>query len=506
MGSNDHDIPGTSRRRALKGLGAGLVAGAAGASVSRALAQSADAIVRGAPSGAWATGGTAAMQAAARYPDPFARPDSVCSLTCQQILGPCWAPRAPVRQDISEGEPGIPMRMALRLVESDGCTPMAGTEIEVWHTNMAGAYSADDVEGGDFCRMGNPDAQNGYFFRGRAVADAAGKVVFDGCFPGWYGGRALHVHLLARPPANAGEATTDNVSTVTQLYFPDNLSEEIFSSVPGYRDLGQPDVMNATDNVLGRLDDPAPYIFGIEQMADGDWRLRIGDIVSLDDAAAVASEQAAPAQSAGPAVQAGASGDCGNANDPVDYGSGSYWDAGAVTARTTMDGFAASAMGVLPVGKFRLFAEAAPDLVVTVCPECQLILTNEYQRRFGQPACRVVHVAELVAEHAGELDLGRQAPGSRHRLPGGQESGFHRQSFQQPASRGQGGDAGLQGRRLSGGEIPAGERRTGAGTGRGSTEVDPLPDAARCRVRSRSRRPGPGRRDRRPHPRRRTLL
>ena len=53
----------------------------------------------------------------------------------------------------------------------------------------------------------------------------------------------------------------------------------------------------------------------------------------------------------------------------------------------------------------RMFAEAAPDLVVTVCPECQLTLIQEYRRRFGQPACRVVHVAELVAEHRAELDL-----------------------------------------------------------------------------------------------------
>jgi protocatechuate 3,4-dioxygenase beta subunit len=190
-------------------------------------------------------------------------------LTCQQILGPCWAPKAPVRQDISEGEPGIPMRMALRLVRSDGCTPLAGTEVEVWHTNRDGVYSADDVEGGDVCTQGDPAAAKGYFFRGRAVSDASGKVVFDGCYPGWYGGRALHVHLLARPPANVGEATTGNVSTVTQLYFPDVLSEEVFSAVPGYRDLGQPAVTNASDNILRGMSDPAPYIFGIEQMVDG---------------------------------------------------------------------------------------------------------------------------------------------------------------------------------------------------------------------------------------------
>jgi Fe-S oxidoreductase len=53
----------------------------------------------------------------------------------------------------------------------------------------------------------------------------------------------------------------------------------------------------------------------------------------------------------------------------------------------------------------RMFEEAAPERVVTVCPECQLTLVNEYQRRFGQPDCPVIHVSELVAEQAGDLDF-----------------------------------------------------------------------------------------------------
>ena len=55
----------------------------------------------------------------------------------------------------------------------------------------------------------------------------------------------------------------------------------------------------------------------------------------------------------------------------------------------------------------QMFERADPDLVVTVCPECQLTLINEYQRRFGQPGCRVMHVAELVAERGGELTFNR---------------------------------------------------------------------------------------------------
>ncbi len=56
----------------------------------------------------------------------------------------------------------------------------------------------------------------------------------------------------------------------------------------------------------------------------------------------------------------------------------------------------------------RMFEAAAPELVVTVCPECQLTLLDEYERRFGVPDCDVVHVAELVAERGDELPLGER--------------------------------------------------------------------------------------------------
>jgi protocatechuate 3,4-dioxygenase beta subunit len=264
----EHALPAVSRRGALGGLGAGLLAGFGGVTdVSAQSAADAWPIQR---SGAWATGGTAAMHGITGYPDPFARADSSCTLTCQQILGPCWAPKAPVRQDISEAEPGIPMRMALRLVQADGCTPIEGAEVEVWHSNIDGVYSAEDAEGGAFCTSGNEHALAGYFMRGRAVSDLAGKLVFDACYPGWYGGRAVHIHLLVRPPGDAGDAHTRNAVSVTQLYFPDELSEEIFAEVAGYRDLGQPETTNATDGVIRSAGgDVTPYLFGVDQLDDG---------------------------------------------------------------------------------------------------------------------------------------------------------------------------------------------------------------------------------------------
>jgi hypothetical protein len=161
------------------------------------------------------------------------------------------------------------MRLALRLVEADGCTPVAGAEIEIWHCNVKGIYSAKDVENLAFCTASDADALEGYFFRGRAVSDSDGKLVFDTCFPGWYASRAIHIHFVVRRAAHVGEHTTTNATVTSQFFFPEDLTASIFAKVAGYVDRGQPDTTLTTDTVIGSLSDKTPYILDYEQLSDG---------------------------------------------------------------------------------------------------------------------------------------------------------------------------------------------------------------------------------------------
>jgi protocatechuate 3,4-dioxygenase beta subunit len=275
-----------SRRVALQsvGIGLGLLAGCSGANDGGATdagsgddaaagsggqgSEGAAGATQSGAAGAWAIGGTALL-ASAVYPDPFAAGGESCALTCVLTQGPCWAPSAPLRQDISEGEPGIPMRLILRVLSADGCTPVSGAEVEIWYCNTDGVYSAEDVEGGDFCTGGDEAALAGYFFRGRAISDDAGKVTFDGCFPGWYSGRSVHIHVLVRPADSAGESTTTNAIAISQLFFPEALTQEIFESVAGYLDRGQPDTGFDSDNVLTSVDDITPYVVDYQRQSDG---------------------------------------------------------------------------------------------------------------------------------------------------------------------------------------------------------------------------------------------
>ena len=68
------------------------------------------------------------------------------------------------------------------------CAPVAGAQVDIWHTNADGQYS-------DVAQNGT-DGQD--WLRGYQVTDAEGKVRFDTIWPGWYQGRAVHIHFKVR--------------------------------------------------------------------------------------------------------------------------------------------------------------------------------------------------------------------------------------------------------------------------------------------------------------------
>jgi protocatechuate 3,4-dioxygenase beta subunit len=211
------------------------------------------------PASEWASGGTVSMTAQDCYPDPFAAGVISCPLYCQTTAGPCTADTLE-RQDVSEGLPGLPVRLALKIVTADGCEPVAGAVVEIWHTQRTGVYSGV-TPGGMMCYRDDPGAVDSLYFRGSQITDDQGRVDFDTCYPGWYPGRAIHIHF--RVVADVlGEL-------VSQLFFADALNEEILTTHPDYAVLGAPDTTNASDSVIGGEVDPSPYVLDTARMPDG---------------------------------------------------------------------------------------------------------------------------------------------------------------------------------------------------------------------------------------------
>lgn len=207
--------------------------------------------------GAWATGGTAAMIAAASYPDPFASGlGSVCNLTCEATLGPCYA-NTLVRKDISEGHNGLPVRLAF-LVVDESCKPVEGASIDIWHAAPEGLYSGEDAS--DFCTSGDATARSARWFRGVQTTDAKGRADFDTCFPGWYSSRTIHIHFTIR--VNGSEYVT------SQLVFDDALNDDIIGTQPLYNTRGPRDTTNTNDTVVSAESAP-DCMLQTQRMPDG---------------------------------------------------------------------------------------------------------------------------------------------------------------------------------------------------------------------------------------------
>jgi protocatechuate 3,4-dioxygenase beta subunit len=98
-----------------------------------------------------------------------------------------------------------------------------------------------------------------HYFRGMQTTDADGRVDFDSCFPGWYRGRAIHIHYTA---------SLGGKSYTSQLVFDQALIDEIFEKHVEYKSYGLPDTPNATDNVVGN-GDLASYTLATSRLSDG---------------------------------------------------------------------------------------------------------------------------------------------------------------------------------------------------------------------------------------------
>ena len=165
-------------------------------------------------------------------PEPTASPD--CILSPEQTEGPFYLDEELVRSDITEARPGAPLRLTLFVVDADECTPIADAAVDVWHCDAEGAYSGFDQGGG---------GEGTTFLRGTQVSDATGRVDFATIYPGWYQGRAVHIHVKVHVGG-------DQVHT-GQLYFDDDMTAAVYAATDPYADRGEPEMRNDDDSIYG---------------------------------------------------------------------------------------------------------------------------------------------------------------------------------------------------------------------------------------------------------------
>ena len=155
-----------------------------------------------------------------------------CVLTPEQTEGPYYISREKHRRDITEGRPGVPLLLRLRVVDASTCRPIPRAAVDIWHADALGVYSG----------FGS-GARSRTFMRGIQRTDATGLARFRTVYPGWYRGRTVHIHVKVH--------VAGNVVHTGQLYFPDSLTDRVFRRKP-YSRRPHRTTRNASDFVFAQ--------------------------------------------------------------------------------------------------------------------------------------------------------------------------------------------------------------------------------------------------------------
>lgn len=149
--------------------------------------------------------------------------------------------RSDIRLDPSNNQvsEGIQLDLTFRVssVADGACIPLAGVQVDVWHCDAYGIYS-------DTNQLGmNSVGQK--FLRGYQITDENGIAHFTTIYPGWYEGRAVHIHFKMR--------TDDGYDFTSQLFFDDEFSDEVYANAP-YNTRGERQLRNDDDGIFGQSD------------------------------------------------------------------------------------------------------------------------------------------------------------------------------------------------------------------------------------------------------------
>jgi protocatechuate 3,4-dioxygenase beta subunit len=139
--------------------------------------------------------------------------------------------------DGSNTQSGIPLSLSIYVYDSEkSCAAMAGVQVDIWHCNASGIYSAEDVE----------STSGETWLRGYQLTDSNGLATFATIFPAWYQGRTTHIHLRLR---SSYDSTSTGETNTTQLFFPQDTINTINTTISPYSAEGTNPTTNATDHV-----------------------------------------------------------------------------------------------------------------------------------------------------------------------------------------------------------------------------------------------------------------
>jgi protocatechuate 3,4-dioxygenase beta subunit len=148
-----------------------------------------------------------------------------CVLTPELTEGPYYVAGERVRRDVRDGKRGAILLLGIKVVNARTCKPIGKASVDIWHCDAAGNYSSGSE----------------HFLRGVQRTDSSGVATFKTIYPGFYPGRAVHIHVKVH--------VGGNVVHTGQLFFPPATTRTVYAKAP-YRAHGtEPDTPNPQDAI-----------------------------------------------------------------------------------------------------------------------------------------------------------------------------------------------------------------------------------------------------------------
>ncbi|KAL8293576.1 hypothetical protein RQP46_000277 [Phenoliferia psychrophenolica] len=168
--------------------------------------------------------------------------NNTCVLSPETTHGPYYhAAGHPIRQNMAEYQLGLPWYMDVGVIDVKTCQPVKDILVDVWHANSTGHYAGhpDQEEKLKWEGPQHEGPRKGLlskyprtqpeetFLRAAWPTNKNGVSQFTSIFPGYYTGRATHVHVKVhtqwKPHAN-GTFTSSRLIHTGQFFVPEDVN------------------------------------------------------------------------------------------------------------------------------------------------------------------------------------------------------------------------------------------------------------------------------------------
>ena len=164
-----------------------------------------------------------------------------CTVTDSETAGPfpTKSPSTLEMTDIRSDRTGVAFTIKITIQnKNNSCAALTDAIVDIWHCDKDGYYSEYGGSG-----MQTVDMTAVHFLRGRQITDSNGLVGFTSIFPGWYSGRAPHIHVHIYN--SSGQSLL-----VTQIAFPTSVCDTVYTTATSFYTKGKQDTSNTSDSVF----------------------------------------------------------------------------------------------------------------------------------------------------------------------------------------------------------------------------------------------------------------